>query len=112
MSFVPKVIARGDGKVELASAVKLPNGKFLRDGVEIQAENLAWFADLLEQYLRATNDDRVHKRGGDAVQFSFGGTDWEPRLLIFNFGGEGTSLSLAFDDAPKLVAAVREAAPS
>lgn len=110
MAFVPQVSAVEPGKVEIATAIKLPNGKFLRDAVRLDADNLVGFADALDSWNTSRAPEGSFEQGADAVAFVFGGSDWEPRVILVNHGPNRGSLSMVAEDVPKLVGAVREAA--
>jgi hypothetical protein len=110
MAFVPQVLAIRPGVVEIATAIKLPNGKFLRDAVRLDPANLDGFADALDAWVASRTPEGAFKQGADAMAFVFGGTDWEPRVILVNHGPNGGSLSITLDGASKLAAAARDAA--
>ncbi len=110
MAFVPRVLAVSPGVVEIATAIKLPNGRFLRDAVRLDAAHLDGFADALDAWVASRTPEGSFEQGADAVEFVFGGTDWEPRVILLNHGPNGGSLSTTLDGASMLAAAARDAA--
>ena len=117
MPLTHKFIPAEDGKVELVSAIKLPSGKFLRDALRLDADNLEWFAELLEAWLKQSSKDGPFERGDDVISFLYGGTDWVPRVIVFNTGANQSSISLGanspeslMNEALELARAAREAA--
>lgn len=117
MALQYRFVPAGEGAVELVSAIKLPTGKFLRDALRLNADNLEWFADCLEEWLGGGNTEELYERGDDIIDFFYGGTDWVPQLMVFNHGKNESSISLGSDSpqglrdvAGELVIAAREAA--
>ena len=103
----PKIVPAEAGTVELVSSVRLANGKRLRDAIKMDASSLAPFADHLLHWFENRLSTSIYTVGDDILKFRAGGTDWLPKVILFNQGPNGGSLSLVRDDIPSLVETVR-----
>ena len=110
MPAFPELRYTDDGRVELATAICLPSGRFLRDAVNFDPQNLMAIADALEEWVESRTPERTYPLGADIVTFRYGGTDWNPQLIIFNQREKGGSIAISFHSASKIAAALRSAA--
>ena len=110
MSAFPEILPTDDGRVELATAICLPSGRFLRDAVNFDPRNLMGIADALEEWVESRTPERTYPLGEDIVTFRYGGTDWNPKLIIFNQREHGSSIATSFHSASKIAAALRTSA--
>ena len=97
-------------RVEVCTAIRLPSGRFLKDGFNISVLHLEELADLLEEYLSNRVPEMDRQLGDDTFVIRGGGTDWAPRLLIYNTREGGGSMAYSFSGASALIAALRKAA--
>ena len=103
----PKIVPAKDGTVELVSSLRLPNGKRLRDAIKLDASSLAPFADHLLHWFENPRPSHIVTAGDDILKFRGGGTDWLPKVILFNQGPNGGSLAMPIDSIPSLVETVR-----
>lgn len=110
MAHIPEVLPTDNGRVELATAIPLPSGRFLRDAVNFDPKNLMAIADSLEDWVASRTPEKTYPIGDDIVTFRYGGTDQAPQMIIFNHREKGGSVATSFHSAAKIAARLRTAA--
>lgn len=110
MSAFPEVLPTDDVRIKLATAIRLPSGRFLRDAVNFDPRNLMAIADALEEWVESRTPERTYPLGEDIVTFRYGGTDWNPKLIIFNQCERGGSIATSFHSAARIASTLRTAA--
>lgn len=109
MSYLPKLEKREDGRVELFTVITLPNGRFLRDAINFGPQNLLFIAESFEKYIDARTHSQTYSQGDDIIKFRFGGTDYNPKITIFNQREKGGSICISFNSASDIIKILRDA---
>ena len=109
MNYLPKIQKRDDGRVELFTVITLPNGRFLRDAINFDSKNLLFIAESLEKYVDSRKPSQTYSQGDDIITFRFGGTDYNPKLIIFNQREKGGSICISFNSASDIIKILRDA---